>query len=181
MNPTFLSLADLKVLFVGLISGFLGVAADSGTVRSSWQTYGAPGFAPTDDLCFLRVTYESNAINKMVETYYTPDSATTVTANQSYITTVRVNCIFYGPKSFDWADLVRASFFLESTNDTLKANNLGLVTDVPLPVHAPENFNAQWFDRSDFMIRFNQLVIRPETVPTIASAPVTVLTPKGGA
>jgi hypothetical protein len=37
-------------------------------------------------------------------------------------------------------------------NDTLALSNLFPLSDPPRPTYTPENFNAQWWPRSDFYV-----------------------------
>lgn len=172
---TVLTRVQLEDFFQALVVSFLpGVDPNQG-VRLTWPQDGQPGFEITDSVVFLRVGYDPDPYTRLLELSYGPGGADTVAVSQAYTLAISVDLTFYGPGSFENADAVRAALFLPATTQTLAGQNLGLITDVPPPRRAPELFNGQWWERVDLAARFNELVVRPSTVPAIASAPVTVV------
>ena len=63
---------------------------------------------------------------------------------------------------------------MESYRDDLTAKDVYLVPDVKSPQRAPENFEGQWWDRSDLTAHFNNLVSLDELVPYLKSANISV-------
>jgi hypothetical protein len=58
--------------------------------------------------------------------------------------------------------------------DLLNAENLYLIPDIAAPRHTHELFEGQWWSRHDLAVRFNELVVREQSGPTIADVPLTV-------
>lgn len=169
---TVLLQTQIENIFQSLTSQLLGTT-DPSVVRIGWPEVGAPAWAIGDDVCFLLVNYADNPITRQLETVYSAASSTDATATLAYTVVARINWTLYGPDAFDYADVIRSGLFTEPVKTTLAQNNLALVTDVMMPVRAPELFNGQWWNRATFYAEFNELVIRQSTVPYIQTAPVT--------
>lgn len=170
-----LTLTQLQTLFQSLVSTILGTT-DPGAVRVAWPEDGAPAWPIDYDVCFLLIQPEPDPYTQQLEETWTEQDANDAAMSTAYTFVFRVGFTFYGPNSFDNADLVRSQLFASFTTTTLSSNNLALITDVPMPMRAPELWGGQWWDRSDLVARFNELVIRTSTTPFIQSAPVTTQT-----
>jgi hypothetical protein len=169
---TVLLLSQLESLFQSLTSQILGTT-DPSAVRVGWNQQGAPGWAIGSDVTFLLLNYSDNQITRQMETTYAESSSTDATASLTYQVVIRAEWTLYGPNSFDHADLIRSSLFQEPYKTTLAQSNLALITDIMMPVRAPELYNGQWWERSTFYAEFNELVTRTSSVPYIQTAPVT--------
>ncbi|SFU71103.1 phage neck terminator protein [Alicyclobacillus macrosporangiidus] len=174
MADTVLTVQQIEDIFQTWTSQALGVT-DPGAVRIGWPMDGAPAWHITDDVCFVLVTYVDNPITRQIERSYSPLDPDNANMAHSYIDSVRVSWTLYGPNAFERADIIRAALFQPSTTDTLAANNLGLVTDVPMPIRVPELFNGQWWSRATLYADFNQLVIRQTSVPYITGSDVRIV------
>ncbi len=169
---TVLLMTQIEDLFQSLVSQMLNTT-DQGAVRIEWPTGGAPGWPIDYDVCFLSINYDDDPYTQQMHVEYSENDSTTANADLVYTAALRVIFTFYGPNSFDNADLVRSSLFQEPYKTTLASNNLALITNVQMPTRAPELFNGQWWNRTTFFARFYELVTRNSTVPYIVSAPVT--------
>jgi len=179
MADIVLTIKQLEDIFQALTVTLTGLNKEAG-VRISWPTVGAPGWKITEDIAFIRVAPVNDPFAQQIETGYQVDGPNPdLLAERSYNRVHSVQWILYGPSSLDNADILRSNLFTESTKSTLKANNLSLVTEVPVPQRFPESFNGQWWERADLSARFNELVIRKSTVSTIESANITVVTDDG--
>lgn len=172
MADQVLTLAQLQTIFQSLVSQILNTT-DPGAVRIAWPQDGAPAWPIDYDVCFLLIQPDTDPYTQQIEQTWGQQDAQNAAVSLSYTFVFRVGFTFYGPNSFDNADLVRSQLFTDATTTSLAASNLALITDVPMPMRAPELWGGQWWDRSDLVARFNQLVIRNSTTPFVASAPVT--------
>ena len=189
MSDTILKLKDIEDLIQSLTTRMLGLDEDdpknADKVRISWPTGGAPAWGITDDVVFLRVNNSPNeSITRQRETEYLPtyteedldDDAKSIV---SYTRVHTVQFLFYGPNSFDNADVIKNSLFKPEYKEELTKKNLFLILNVPDPIRFPELFNGQWWERTDFAISFNELVKRQGTVPWIKSTNIKLYTEKG--
>lgn len=142
-------------------------------VRLDWPTSGQPGWKVGDDVCFLQVTEEDDAYNRLRDRRVSPSNATSVVSRDTFTRVWRVSWSFYGPNSFDQARLVKSALLtLDFPAEQLAQANLYLVTDFPATTRAPEKFQGQWWERTDLSVKLNELVEETLTVPTISSVEV---------
>jgi len=181
MADTILNLKQLEDIFRNLTCTALGLnpvdPVNADKVRISWPTGGSPGWKITEDVMFLRVRSTGNEYSKQRDTEYTPNSDLEVNKITSYTLPRAVSWTAYGPNSFDNIETVRNALF--SAGSILRASNLALVIDVPVPVRCPDLFNSQWWERSDFTATFYETVTRQGTVPTIRGVNIKIKTEKG--
>ncbi|HEY3987943.1 MAG TPA: hypothetical protein VGM02_01510 [Acidobacteriaceae bacterium] len=145
------------------------------TVRPSWPTAGAPAFDITDDVCFLKATLSNDRVNRSRDTAHT-GSGETLTVTVTYLRVWDIGLALYGPNSFDRARLIKSALLMGWTQRSLATNNLALVLDMDDPRRLPELFASQWWERSDFSFRLNELVTETTTVPSIASVEIDLFT-----
>jgi hypothetical protein len=150
-------------------------------VRVSWQKEGQPAFAITDNVCFLRVTEADGQINRQREPIQAEKDADYCTMNMQYTRLVRVDWLFYGPTSYDDAQDVRDKMLYQAHHDKLALLNVFLVPDVQAPRRTPEQFQGQWWERTDLTMYFNEHVKREEDIAYIKSAVITLKMDTGAA
>ena len=141
-------------------------------VRISWQRGGAPSWGVTEDVAFLRATTVDSP-------YFLPDTVYSkhTDVNDAYLLdqkTVRAALLqvyysFYGPNSFDNAQLVRDTIKYQENHDILAR---GYVYIVPksFPVRrVPEEYQGQWWERADIEMLFNWTISRTAIVNAVKS------------
>lgn len=165
---------QIEDLFQGWTSGWLNTT-DPSAVRIGWPTDGAPAWKITDDVCFLLVRYADDPYTRQIMTEYSPADAWDAYVNATYTLVVEVTWNLYGPNSFDYADVIRASLFQDATTAALAQHHLALITEVAMPQRVPELFDGQWWNRCVLSAKFNQLVVRQSTVPYLQTANIQVL------
>lgn len=179
MTDTNMSISDLEGFFWNLTIQMLGLdptaPENQGRVRRDWQQNGAPAWRIDEDVAFLMVAYDDDAITRQMEVSYEAADDLNATRSQSYTRVLRVSFVCYGPNSFSDADTIRSSLFQPQFTELLAANNLALILDVPSPMRAPELYNGQWWDRTSLYARFNELVVKTSSVPYLQSADVQVV------
>jgi hypothetical protein len=85
----------------------------------------------------------------------------------------KIDWCFYGPNSYDNADLIRFSILEPHLyKQNFKDKNLFIITDVQMPTRLPELYNGQWWERTDFSANFNEAVIRESKMPYLKSAEI---------
>jgi hypothetical protein len=182
MADTVLLLKQAEDFFQNLTLRILGLdpaaPANQARARIGWPVYpskGMPAWKVNEDVVFLLLTYDDDAVTRQLEDTYKASSADIADLMTSYTRVIRVSWICYGPNSFDDTDVLRRGLFRPDFTQLLRASNLALITEVPMPVRSPELFNAQWWDRSNFYARFNEKVTRHSDVPYLQSGNVQIV------
>ncbi len=179
MADTILTRQQIEDLFWTLTCQLLGLdptnLTNASAVRIAWPTDGAPAWAISDDVVFLRVTPGGGPIIQQRDMTYAEGTVETANVTTSYTRVWDASWIVYGPNSSENADLIRSGLY----GVDLSANNLYLVLDLPNPQRAPELFDGRWWERSDFAAQFNELVQRQGTVPTISGVNIQIETEGG--
>lgn len=181
MADTILKLSEIEDVFQKIITKIVSPTnpTDPKRVRISYPTSGAPAWGITENVTFIQINSLNDPITKFRDIEYSPTNSTTAARTATYTRVQEVHFIFYGPDSYDDADLVRHSLFLPDIKEELAKYNLYLITDVDPPTRFPELYNGQWWQRADFKARFNELIVRGSTVPYLQSAEVKIYNEKG--
>jgi hypothetical protein len=161
----------------GSATTMLAFGADANAyynVRVGWQQTGQPAFLITDDICTITATLSDDDYNRIRNTIYSPNDVESLTQTTCYTRVWRIAFSLYGPNSFDHARLLKSAMFMGWAHDILGQNELYLVTNVSDPRRIPELADGQWWERSDFSVRLNELVTETITAAVIASAEVIV-------
>lgn len=178
MADQILSQQQIEDIFQSLTTSLTSLDPNSG-IRISWQQDGAPGWPIKYDVAFIRAVRVPDPITRQRDTNYQVQDPTTIQMTAAYTRVHMISWIVYGPNSDTNIELIRDGLFLPAAKLTLAQNNLYMVLDVPPPQYVPELFNGQWWPRYDLQVRFNELVERYSTVPSIASVNITVETDDG--
>ena len=191
MPDTYLTIAQLNVLFQAMILDILGYEktgspadysnAAYAAVRVAWPTYGAPAWKVSEDVTFIHVTEEDEPINRQREFVYTESllGETLLDEEVSYTRVIGLNLIFYGPTSFHNAQLVRDGVFRETYRRVLSQNKIFLIPDIVAPRRAPEPFQSQWWERTDLDLTFNEKIKKTDEISIIEIADIIVVTDTG--
>lgn len=180
MTDTILPIVSIENFFWNMTLLILGLdpalAANQSRVRIGWPEYGAPAWQINENVVFLLISQEEDAVTQQMEVTYVPIDAGNTDAQTSYTRVHRVNWICYGPSSFDDTDTIRSSLATVTYQQLMSASNLYRVPAPTVPLRSPELFNGQWFDRSTYYCKFNEQVLKHSTTPLITSAPNTIYT-----
>jgi hypothetical protein len=178
-------LSELNILFQALLLDMLGWQKEGSpekytkqafaAVRVSWPTEGAPAWDVTEDVLFIQVLEDDDPINRQRNTEFT-DVGSPVELNQetTYTRVIKLGMIAYGPNSWKNIQTIRDKMFSQSGRETLALKQLCLIPDVTAPVRFPEQFQARWYERIDFELRFNEQVTRNVTIPYVENVEVIV-------
>ncbi|MFC3768364.1 hypothetical protein [Paenibacillus sp. GCM10012303] len=179
MADVVLTLQEAEDLFWSLTLQTLGLnpaaPASQKRVRIGWLTKGAPAWKIDEDVAFLLLNYNNDPINRQVDVAYLNQGTNYAKRVQSYTRVLTVTWVCYGPSSFDDADKIRSELFHPRTKETLLRSNLAMILDVEAPIRTPELFGGQWWERTTFSARFNELVTRSSDVAYIESANVQIV------
>jgi hypothetical protein len=126
-------------------------------VRKSWPTGGAPGWKREEDVIFLRLAEEDDAVNRPLDAAYRREGDGLVKLS-ARVRVWRLDLIAYGPNSYDRQALIRKRLLDADVSAALKGAGLYIVPDMPAPRRAPELFNANWWERADLTAFFNERV-----------------------
>jgi hypothetical protein len=181
-----LKLVDLEDFFQSLTCACLGIPLADNTdpdnpipinqdkVRIAWPKDGAPGWPITADVAFIRVINAGDDYTRLRNVIYTNGQRQVVYTNQHL-----VSWIFYGPNSYDNAEILRNALFLPVNMDLLSGQNLAPVNDFEPIQRSPELFNGEWWERSDWSCKFYEQVTRNQTQPSLASADIKIIRENG--
>lgn len=141
------------------------------TVRIGYGPEGQPGWKRTDDQIFILVTTVDDPYVRQTEITYMDKTQDDLNLVSSYTRVLQVSWTLYGPNSFDNADVIRNGLYTQVNS----FEPLKLVTSVPASFRLPELFAGQWWERSTLTARFNEKVVRRNTVNYIDSADIKVI------
>lgn len=182
MADQILTLKELEDFFADITYTILGLdstlEANKGKVRLAWPTNGAPSWKINEDIVFLRVTPIDDRQARLLNIIYNKNEEDNEYLKQKtgYTRVHKIDWCFYGPSSYDNADLIRYSILEPHLyKDTFKSKNLFIITDVQMPTRLPELCNNQWWERTDFSATFNEAVIRESKMPYIKSAEIKLV------
>lgn len=168
-----LTAQQMNQLFQTLTCGMLSInPPDLSQVRVDWQTEGQPFTVnPAQDGCFLSCVTTDEAYARVRDQLLSQNGAT-VQENWTYTRPWRVGWVLYGPNSMDRARAIWSGTFMDYFSDQLSLSGLYLLNDPAVPRRLPEQFNAQWWDRSDFSIDLYEQVT--ETIQDSVATSVEV-------
>lgn len=178
-DDTILTLAEIGELFYDLTVDLLG-ASSNPEVRLSWPTGGAPAFGVVDDVTFLRILDTEGGYTRQRENIYTQEgSPEEPNMAISYTRQLEVGYIIYGPNSWSNAVNIRNKIFYQEHHDTLAKKNIYLVPNFNPPRRMPELWQGQWYERADLAMRFYELVVVNEPIPSLKSVEIGLYDRKG--
>ena len=140
----------MQILMQNVTCGALGVnPPDFKQVKVDWQQEGQPFTPlPSIDGCFLACTTVDKDYSRVRDQVFSGSGP--VTETWTYTRPWHIAWTLYGPNAVDRARQLHSTTFLDWFNDLLSTSNLYPLSDPPNPTYIPENFNAQWWPRSDF-------------------------------
>jgi hypothetical protein len=147
--------------------------------RVAWQNQPA-WKSPKEDVVTIMAVVTDDPYNRIRDVMMAPNDTTTITETTNYTRAWEIHLSLYGPRSADNARLIKSCSRLSWFRDIVSASNLYLVPNESDPVRAPENFNMQWWDRSDYRARYYEAVQETITQQTVASAEVILEAAIGG-
>lgn len=179
MADTILTLAQLNKLFYDLTVAMVG-GTSIADVRQSWPTYGAPALEVTNNVAFLKIYDVESPITAQREMIYSQiESPSAPNMEMNYTRTLKVDWIFYGPDSWDWANLVQNKLFYQIYHDMLALQNLYLIPGFKPPMRVPELWSGEWYERIDLSANFNELMKINDALPYIETVEIDVIDHSG--
>jgi hypothetical protein len=147
---------------------------DYSQVRVEWPVSGAPAWRITEDICFLRVVEVQDDFELIRELAYPQRDAITLNRVLTYTRVWEATFAMYGPNCFDRVRMIKDAVQLDFDHDTLAASNLYLVTDMPASVYMPEEYQGNWWRRTDVKLRFNEFVTSVSQIPAMAGVDIAI-------
>ena len=161
-----------------ILMGMIGAAYDvnSSLVRFSWPTAGAPFQDINDDIMYVSCLVRDENYDKIRELIEGPESGPILeTWHYTRVWTIRL--VSYGPNSYDNLRAAASAIYQPYFTEQFALGQLFPVPEFAPPVRAPEQFNAQWWERADFRFDLYEWVTEMIERNTISSAEVIVITP----
>ena len=178
MADIFLTLKQIEKLFWNATTQMLGLdpalPINASKVRIAWPTDGAPAWKKDEDVTFIRIGDADDPINILRDTVTTQQDADNANQATTYTRVLIVHFVCYGPNSFDNAFMIRNNLYKQQYRNLLSDKNIYLIPQINSPVRSPESFNGQWWERTNMMAKFNELISFDQTVPYFKSATVEV-------
>lgn len=148
-------------------------------VRVGWKEQPA-WKSPQDDIVTVMAVVTDDPYNRIREVMNAPNDETTILETTNYTRAWEMRFSLYGPNSADNARLIKSCLRLDWFRNIISASNLYLVPNESDPVRAPENFNQQWWDRSDYRAKYYEAVQETITQQTVATAELILEAAIGG-
>ena len=181
MADVFLTLKQLENLYWQLTMQILGYdPADyenpkkSTPVRIAWPADGSPAWKRDEDVIFLRIGEDDDPFNKLRDTTFTQSNEDYATQATSYTRVLNVHWVCYGPNSYDNAFRIRNALYDTKQKEFLGVNKIYLIPAIESPRRSPELFVGQWWERTNLMAKFNELIKLDTPAPYLKSATVEV-------
>lgn len=182
---------DVQVIFQLLVLQILNITVDPANpnaaysqVRVDWQTQGQPAYKVGENICFIKAIPIASAYGKVSDRTYTPNDEATLIENWGETQVWRVSFMFNGPRGYLNARLVRSAFELDWVLDYLGAppryaTELHFVNMWEQPTYSKELYQGTWWWRSELQAELNELTLKTITVPSAASARISIITDNG--
>lgn len=177
LTSSALTPAAMSTLLQSLTCGMLGInPPDFSKVRVDWQTQGQPSQNVNTDICYVACTPWDTEYSRVRDYSFTEVTGppAVLTQQWQYTKGWRAAWCLYGPNSEDNARAIRTAMFMDYFNEQLSLSNLYPISDPPEVVRAPEQFNAQWWERADFYINMYEAVTETINPGTATSVEVIV-------
>ena len=172
-EDVYLTLTELQKIFYDLFVSMFNGSSVECQVRWSWPTQGAPAFGISDNIAFLKIYDVAGSMTVQREDKYSQESGLS-NMSTGYTRTLELNCIFYGPNSWESANTIRNRMFWQEHHDVLAQSNIYLIPRFDPPRRIPELWQGQWYERCDLSMNYNELVVLNREVPYIEKVPVGV-------
>jgi hypothetical protein len=145
-------------------------------VRVDYRQEGQPAWLINEDVVTLTAFEVADPYNLIRDRSNPPNGSDPATYVQTwtYTRVWEVQFTYYGPKGFDHARLTKSCMFQDFVHDTLAQSNLYLQADFDTVRRVPEQFQKQWWKRSEFRVRMNEFVTETLVQSTIASVEVII-------
>jgi hypothetical protein len=183
-TDVYMTINELNILFQDMVLDMLGyVKAGSpadysnaayAVVRVSWPTEGAPGFGIEDDVAFIRVSELDHPINRQRDVIVADYDSDYLNEETAFTRVMALNLVFYGPNSYDHAQMVRDGIYSDRYRMGLASNAIYPIPDIAAPRRAPEAFQGRWWERVDMEITFNEGISKNQYVGFIKEAVIGV-------
>lgn len=148
-------------------------------VRQEWPSKGAPAWDKTDNIAFLRCVEIDDAYNKVRDQGQGDPTETGAVLITEFTRVWRVSWVVYGPIAYDRTTLLKSAMQQDFIHDSLAALNVFLMPEVSNPRRMPEEFEGEYWERSDFEMVFYEQVTETIVTNTVASVEVLVLDTDG--
>lgn len=179
-----LTLQQIEEAFLPVIQTETQLAATS--VRRAYQGDQQPAVRINQNVAFVYFKPSNNSVfDNIVETDHTLRDPVSGELSQGmdqtkfYTRVFEGNFMFYGPDSYDLADLLRFRLTQSRAHETLATSEIYPVLGAGPPVRIPYEFNGQWWQRADFTQLFNIATTRTDIVNSFASARIDIVSEQG--
>lgn len=144
-------------------------------VRVGWLTQGQPGIQVSDDVAFIRCETHDSEFSRLRDSVESDDDdLPIINWNDIHTRTWKVSISVYGPNSLINAKLIVGGLLNVPFFDSyLSEFNLYINPSIEQPRRIPQIFQAEWWERVDIEIEFNEQVTETFTVGTVETVVVT--------
>ena len=159
LTSSALTPGQISTIIQTLTYGMLGLPTPPPSswqpVQVAWQVTGQPFVQnPQQNVCYVSCVLEDEPYTKIRDMANSGLGTTEAPQTQTweYTRCWRVAWCFYGPNATDSARQVHTATYADYFNNALAQSALYPVSEPPQPTRAPEEINAQWYERADFSI-----------------------------
>lgn len=156
---------------VGILGWDKSSPVKKNDVRLSWQN--APSIQKTDNVIYLKCNEKEDSYNKQRDVINVDNIYGLITQQTGYTRIMNVDFVVYGSDAFENVQTIKDGMFYSYARYLLANKNIYLLpASVTASVRVPELNNGLWWERRDFSLQFNELVIREPEVNPVDSAEV---------
>lgn len=172
MPANIVSADSLKLLFADFVQEKLGLPGDKVLIQN--QREGQPSFQINQQIAFVDIQFEPDIVNQYKNRNEVQNEDGTITITQNAMRVIMFGVIFYGPDCDVLAYTLNDMMYQDSTKQFLAQNGMHFIPDkTQIVAQTYENFNGQWWDRSDIKLYMYASTEISETVKTIQSLDIT--------
>ena len=158
-----MTMKELQSLIRQSYCALLGVPINSMMVRTTYNTDGQLAFTINDDVVIMSLEEADDMYGNYRQ--YVERPVGDINYRDHVGTRVwDVRLTAYGPNSHTNLDLIRSGVLTHTSMRILSPKDVFVVPTIPRIQRSPEQFNGQWYERSDMTIRYNELYVYEENV-----------------
>ncbi len=142
-------------------------------IRISWQTEGMPAFKISDNVIFIAALPLDHQINRQHDSLFS-NSSPDLVETKTMTRLMSMSLIAYGSDAMENLKTLQLAMFDDTYRDELREYGIYYVPDGEEPKRAPEEFQGQWWERSDMTMRFNEMLTQVKSVNAVESSEVSI-------
>lgn len=156
-----MTLKELQRLIRRSYCAILKVDEQSTMIRTTYNTDGQLAFDIHDDVVIMSIEESDDSYGKYRQ-YIQRAEGNLNYRDHAGTRAWDIRLTAYGPNSHTNLDMIRSGVLTYTSMNILSPQNVFIVPTVPRIQRSPEQFNGQWYERSDMILKYNELYVYEE-------------------